>query len=599
MSCPSGKTKYVRNSNLFPAKYFIRGAILLLGCFLGFFILYPPCMLAIKSLGGGGSFGGYGSAAGAGHDGNGAAIAGIMRDPATWKAFFTSLRAAFSVTILSTAIGGCLAWIEVKTDFPFKRAMRFFPLLAFIIPPYILGLAWLQFFGRNGYFERLLTAIFQIGEYNLRYYSVGAVVAVMTLHLYPLMYMSLRNALKQQDRNLERAALLSGASLLVTVRAVTLPLLLPSVLSTGLLVFSRTMANFTVPALLALPARKDFLTTRIFSALSGLDLASAAALSILLVAVSTVLFRGQLVFMKKNLAAAHTGEDSDGRPLFLLGKKRYPVMTAVFLFAALTTLLPLGTMLISSFLKRWGLPLRPEYFTLENYRQLLMLNGKAAMAFRNSVLYGVVAAAFALIIGGSTAYLAHTARTKAAGLLEAVASWLMAFPNIVLAVAAIMAWNSLPVGIYGTPWVIILTYMVLFIPIVMKQVSGLIQNHDRSLVAAARLSGASPLGSFVNVTLPAIAPGLKSGFLVCFLIALREIPISLMLYSSGQETLGVLLFGMQSQSYGLEMTSALAMLIIVLILAGNLLIKRGTKRIHNGKTADKEYLQTLWNNKSG
>jgi iron(III) transport system permease protein len=166
----------------------------------------------------------------------------------------------------------------------------------------------------------------------------------------------------------------------------------------------------------------------------------------------------------------------------------------------------------------------------------------------------------------------------------------MAFPNIVLAVAAVLAWNRAPLRVYGTPWAIILTYMVLFIPIVMKQVTGLIQHYDTRLLAAARLSGASPLQSFMTITLPILAPGLKSGFIICFLIALREIPISQMLYFSGQETVGVLLFGMHSQSYGLEMTSALSMVIIFLLFIGNIIIKRITRKHTYGKTAHKEHL---------
>ncbi len=161
-------------------------------------------------------------------------------------------------------------------------------------------------------------------------------------------------------------------------------------------------------------------------------------------------------------------------------------------------------------------------------------------------------------------------------IIETVASWPMAFHNIVPAVAAILAWNRPSLRLYGTHWVIIVTYMVLFTPIIMKQVSGILENHDESLSLAARVAGATPLKAFFTVTMPVLAPGLKCGCLLCFLIAFREIPISLMLYSSGQETRGVLLFGMQPQ--GLEMTSALAVIIIAMIFIGNLVIGMGKKK---------------------
>ncbi|MBI9096575.1 MAG: iron ABC transporter permease [Sphaerochaeta sp.] len=481
-------------------------------------------------------------------------------------------------TVISFVLGGALAWLEVTSDFRFKKAIRSFSMIAFIIPPYILGLAWVQFFGRNGYLERMLRSFFIFQEYTFPYYSIVAVAIVMALHLYPLMYMSLRNALAQQEKNLEKAALLSGASYWNTVFSITLPLIKPSLFATGLLIFSRTMANFTVPALLALPARKEYLTTLVYSAISGLDIATASAVSLFLVAISTVLFWSQHSMAKKGLQYVSAGQGGGGTSLVSLKGHSIWVSLLFFLIMGVTIILPIVTMFFSSFLKRWGLPLQWQYSTLANYAELLSPKGKAFIAFRNSIVYGVVAASFALIIGGATAYVAHTSKTTRSKVLESIATWPMAFPNIVLAVAAVLAWNHGPLHVYGTPWAIILTYMVLFIPIVMKQVTGLIQNYDTKLLFAARLSGASPLQSFVTITLPILAPGLKSGFIICFLIALQEIPISLMLYFTGQETVGVLLFGMHSKSYGLEMTSALSMVIILLLLIGNIIIRRITRK---------------------
>lgn len=558
----------------------------LLSLILAFFILYPPLVLFIQSFSRGSSS-------------QGLALFEVFRHKGTWVACMNSLTTSLLTTFLSFAIGLSLAWLEVKSDFRFKRAIRSFSMVAFIIPPYIMGLAWVQFFGRNGYLERMLRTVFIFQEYTFPYYSIAAVAIVMALHLYPLMYMSLRNSLAQQEKNLEKAALLSGASLWKTVRTITLPLIRPSVFATGLLVFSRTMANFTVPALLALPARKEYLTTLVYSAISGLDIATASAVSLFLVGISTILFWSQHSLAKKGIRYAGSGQERGNASPFPLKKNTVWVTFVFFLGIGVTVILPLVTMFISSFLKRWGLPLQWQYFTLANYTQLLSPKGKAIIAFRNSIVYGVVAASFALVIGGVTAYIAHTSKTMKSKVLESIATWPMAFPNIVLAVAAVLAWNRAPLRVYGTPWAIILTYMVLFIPIVMKQVTGLIQNYDTKLLAAARLSGASPLQSFVTITLPILAPGLKSGFIICFLIALREIPISLMLYFSGQETVGVLLFGMHSQSYGLEMTSALSMVIIFLLFIGNIIIKRITRKHTYGKTTNKEPVEVFWANKGG
>ena len=509
-------------------------------------------------------------------------------EPSAWKAFINSLITALSVGICTLLLGGSLAFLVVYTDFPCKRLINACSLLAFIIPPYILGLSWILVAGRNGFLERFLRILSYSGNYNFPYYSVGAVIVVMTLHLYPLMYMSLRNALGQADPELEHAARLHGANRRRTILTVTMPLVLPAAMSTGLLVFSRTLANFTVPALLCLPVGKELLPTRIYSSLSGLDIQGAALLSVFLVTISTALYIGQNFLLPSGYGASGV-RGSEERRVYRLGKGRWPVTLLVVLFLFITVALPILAMLASSFLKSWGLPFQREYMTLNNYRELLFHNSQTLGAFKNSIVYGITGSIFAALLGGGTVFLSHTGNKKIGRVLEGVASWPMAFPNIVLAVGAILAWNRRPLRLYGTHWVIIVTYTVLFTPIIMKQISGLIEHHDADLVRAARVSGAGPVRTFFTITLPAIAPGLKSGCLVCFLIALREVPISLMLYSSGQETVGILLFGMQSRSCGLEMTSTLALVVIALLVLGNVVITAGRRGRRNAEAPITRY----------
>jgi len=548
---------------------------LFLGIVLLVFIIYPFFILLLNSLG-----------VPAGRFEPGIDIfAKTFSERGTWKALVNTIYTALLVTVLTAIVSGILAWLVVRTDFYFKKLIKNLSFLTFIIPPYILALSWLEFFGRNGYLHRILVCIFGLKEYTLEYYSITAVAIVMSIHLYPLVFMALCNALEKHDPSLENAAIMSGATAWKTTFSITIPLIIPSFLSIGLLVFSRTMANFGVPALLALPVRKEVLTTRIYASLSNLNIKGATALSLLLVFISALIFiLSTLVFRKKSFSTVNFNREKPR--IYSLGKWKGIITAAVFLFQGITTILPLVTIFLSSFLKRWGLPLKLEYLTLNNYIQLIFKNDQAVTAFRNSIIYGITGATFAAVIGSSIAFISHSSEARGGKVLELVASWPMAFPNIVLAVAAILAWNSPPLALYGTPWVIIVTYMVLFIPIIMKNVTGLIQNHDRTQPLAARISGASPVRSFLDVTFPAISPGIRSGWLLCFLIALKEIPISLMLYSSGQETLGVLLFGMQSQSYGLEMTSTLAVVIIGLIFIGNIMIQTGKRRIKNENASD-------------
>ncbi len=535
-------------------EFAIRGGILLLGCSLLLFYVYPPLLLFARGQN---------------------RVLDILRAADTFRSLQTSLEIAVGVFVLSSVLGGILAWLVVKTDFPFKGVIEFFTFISFTIPPYILALSWMQIFGRNGYLERIVRILVPNGSFHPNPYSIRAVIIVMTLHLYPLMFLSLRNALEKVPPDLEKAALLSGATQSRAFVTVTLPLILPSLFSTGFLVFSRTIANFAVPALLCLPVGINTLPTGIYSALSSLRTGDAAALSLLLVAISTGLHGIQGIILHKERILQSGGRS---KIINILGKKKYPLLVGIALFYTLACLIPILSMFLSSLLLRWGLPLQWRYLTLNNYRALLFGSGKALRAFANSLFFGGSAALLASAVGTGALLMRQYQPSLPSRIMEAAATWPMAIPNTVLAIAAIFAWNRPPLKFYGTPMAIIITYTVLFTPLVMKQVSGLLATQSRDILYAARTAGASKIDTFFRILLPLLAPGYKAGFLICLMIALREIPISLMLYSSGQETVGVLLFGMQSQSYGLEMTSALAIIVILLILGGNLLQRTRKKQ---------------------
>ena len=530
-------------------KFAVRGALLLLGLFLFVFYIYPPFLLFFQS--------------GDGFNG--------LRRQNILVPLLNSLRLSISVFAATGIIGGLLAVAAVRVNGRLRKIIDRGVLVSFAVPPYILALAWVQIFGRNGYLERIVHSLGFAENWHSCPYSLTASAVVMTLHLYPLMYMSIRNGLERLDPRYEQAALLAGASAPRVLCGITLPLVLPNILSTGLLVFSRTMANFSVPALLCLPAGIDLVPTGIYSALSSLRTNQAALFSIVLVSVSTVLHiaHGALLRSRQRESCFSGGQADVYRGV----RGRKAAGAAVFCFFTIACVIPLAAMAVSSFLLRWGLPLEPKYFTLNNYREIFSGSGDAARAFGNSFLYGGTAALFAVIVGGAAAFVSARRKTPGGRLIEAAASWPMAVPNTVLAVAAVFAWNRPPLRFYGTGWAIILTYMVLFTPIVLKQISGLAETEDGRLTAAARTAGAGGVKAFFTVSFPLVLPGIFSGLMICMMIALREIPISLMLYSAGRETVGVLLFGMQSQSYGLEMTSALAVVLIVIILAGNRLVE--------------------------
>ncbi|MCK4258627.1 MAG: iron ABC transporter permease [Halanaerobiales bacterium] len=580
----NSKISCLVNKRCFNTQYII---LIVVGIFVAVLVLYPFLILVAKS---------FGITI---HGGKLTLNAYIkaFKDPQTLAALRNTLYVASGVTILTSVIGGFLAWLVTRTNLLFKKGITLIVFLTFIIPSYIMAVAWIALLGRNGYINRMLMDLFNLKYSPINIYSLTGVIFVMTLHLYPLVFMALSNALKRTEPSLEKAAILSGASRFKALTSVTLSLIMPSIFSIGLLVFNRAMASFGVATLLALPGGKHILTTRIFSALSSLDLSLATAISMILIICSGVVFFVHNLFLQKKQYTVITSSSCSPIPISL-GFWRIPITILVFLFLIFTALLPLMTIIISSFLKKWGLDISMHNFTFANYYTILFEEELTIRAFRNSVLFGIVAATIVTVIGSVVSYISNGTALKGNKLLEFWATWPMSIPGTVIAVAAILAWINPPLKLYNTAWIIIVTYIVVCLPLVVKNVSGLIQNMDFTLEKAARISGASWARTYKDITIPIIMPGLKTGWILSFLMVIREIPISVMLYSYGRETIGVLIFNLRSDVGGLETISAIAVILIILTIAGHLGIEKfGRSRLEvsqNNPSRIKKCKEKIW-----
>ncbi len=529
------------------------------------FILYPIIMLVIGSFRNDGAF----------------SLAGYIKtfsSPTTYKALLNTLKLVLGVLVGTWLIGGTLAFIRQKTDFKRKKLLDTCVFFAFTIPAYILSISWIEVVSRGGYLHRMLQAVFPEMSYHINGYSIGAAAFVLVLHLYPLVYYGVSNALKLLGGVMEQGATVCGAKKSRIIFTVILPLVLPSFISTGLLVVSRSMANFSVPAQLASTVGEAMLTTRIFSAMSDLNLPVVAVLSLLLIAISLLLFLLSERILKNRKYNLSTPSRT-GRPSQIkLGKWRKPINIAIIIFFVLTIAIPFATIIISSFFKRWGLDLSIENLTLGNYTKLFSNESLLTRPLLNSLFFGIVAATAAAVFASLTVYLYKYKQSRMAKWLMGIAQLPIAIPNMILAVAAMFAWINEPFKLYGTGAIIIVTYVVLFIPICIKQMLGTAENLDHALDHAAQTMGIGLTTRYTRLFMPQIKSSLIAGVIICFLISLKEIPISLLLYTTNTQTLGVMMFTIQSNSYGLEMTSAVSVVVIALSVAGNLILRRFTSK---------------------
>lgn len=498
--------------------------------------------------------------------------------PLTRRALLNTLYVAVAVTILTTSVGVVMALLLTRTDLPLKRVLRSLVYLTFITPAYLGAIAWIQLLGRSGYLNTLLRNAFNLETLPVNLYTLEGVIAIMSIYAYPLVFMATANALDATDPSLEEAAVTSGASPRRVLFTVTLPLARPGILSGAVLAFIQGIACFGVAAAIAMPTGHFVLTTRIYAALGHYDVRMACAMSVALVLLTAVsLFAHNGLLGGKSYTV--TTSESRRRRLVSLGRWRFPIAAALLLFFAATTLLPLATIFLTSFLKAWGLAPTPENLTLGNYAKVVT-EDLASRALRNSLFFAFTGATLAALLGLIVAYISVRTRMVGRKVIDFLATMPSAIPGPVLAAAMIFAWMNPPVSLYNTPWIIIVAYVTAFLPYAVRNVAGVLEGMDPTLEEVGWVSGASWARTMRNITVPLIGRGLWAGWVLAFLMAFREIPISTMLYTQGTETVGVVLFMLKSETGGLEVVSAMSVVVMIITTAGQLLVEKlGMRRL--------------------
>jgi len=501
----------------------------------------------------------------------------MAADPLSVKALLNTLYVGAVTTLVATLIGVATAFLLARTDLPGRGVFRALIFLTFITPAYIGAVAWIQLLGRAGYINKLLMNIFNLSVPPIELYSLEGIIFVMAVHLYPLVFLTTYNALRMADPLLEDAAASSGGTKFRILNTITLPLVLPSILSGAALVFLQTISCFAVAAAIGLPTGNYVLTTRIYAALSHYDVRMACAVSIILVLITGIVLFGHDKLLGRKRYTVTTSGSRRPTPIEL-GKWGLPIAVALFVFISVTLLLPLASILLSSFLKLWGLPPTSGNLTLGNYMKIFSdpLTGRA---MRNSLMFAGSAATGAVLIGLINSY--FSTRTKVMGrqFLDFLTTMPLAIPGPVLATAMILAFFKPPLGLYGTPWIIIVAYIAAFIPYAVRNISGTLKGMDPTLEEIGWVSGASWARTMKDITVPLIRPGIWTGWILVFLMALREIPLSTMLYAQHTKTIGVLLFS-KTEEGELEMVSAIAVIVMAAVIIGQLIVERfGSSRM--------------------
>ena len=468
------------------------------------------------------------------------------RSLAAMRALRHTLEAAAWSVLISMALGTSAALLVVLSDIRAKAMATCAILLPMLIPAQITALAWVEMLAPSGPLQAFARLAGSTPAGSNPLYSGQGIALVMGIEHAPLIFLAVRAGLARLPRDMIESARLAGASPARVLRSVILPALAPALLAGGAMAFIASIANFGTPAILGIPGRYPMLTTLIYQRLQGfgpgaLGQVASLALILALLAVAGLVLRALLARW------AHARLDAAGAPFtgFALGPWRGAASAALWAVLALVAVLPLLALVGVSLSPAIGVPLSLRTATLDAYRQVLG-NDTVRRAFVNSAMLAGGAALGCVLVSVPLAYLAAVRRLRAARVLDLVADLSYAVPGTVLALGVILILlRPLPlihVSLYGTLGILGFAYLARFLALALRPVMAGAEQFDRSLDEAGQAAGAGLWRRLVFIVLPAVAPSAVAAALLVFMAAFNELTVSALLWSTGNETVGVAVF---------------------------------------------------------
>lgn len=472
---------------------------------------------------------------------------GAYSDPLTYQLLFNSFIFAGGSALLATGLAATLAWISIRTNAPFRKFFEIAAIVPNIFPPAMLAVAWTVLLSpRTGLINRLLMATFDLSEAPFNLYSLWGMVFVEALITVPLAFLMISAALYSMDPSLEESARVAGSSNMQIAWRITLPIVRPALLASAMLNFVRAIESFDTPAIIALPARIEVFTTKIYREAIGAfppnqNLAAAYGVTLLMITMIFVYFYRRLTARSERYVTV-TGRGY--RPMIIdLGPWRYAASALAAAILILIVVLPALVLIYVSFITYVHVPGAKtwELLTLDNYITNLS-DTRTYRALQNSLFLAIGGATVCMLLAALTAWVTTKTKAVGSGVIEALTFIPWAFPGTALAIGLLWTYVYIPLPIYGTLWILMIAYITRFLPYGLRTMtSTIVQLHD-DLQQASMVCGASFLTTFRRILLPLLRPGFIAGWILLASIFLREFSTSVFLYSPGAEPLGPLLY---------------------------------------------------------
>jgi iron(III) transport system permease protein len=501
----------------------------------------------------------------------------VFTEPGLFSALINSIIVSVGTTAFSLVLALPMAWAVARTAMPGRQLVRVAVLIAFVIPNFITVIAWILLLGPNAGLINVflrdtlgIAAIFNI-------YSMSGLILVLTFSFYPLIFFAVTAALDNMDPAYEEAAQMAGASAWRASLGVTMPLVLPAVVSASVFVFLEAMGAFGAPAAIGHGARFHTLTTKIYELFSyppRFELAAAAAapiigFTVLGLLLQRLLLRGRrfAIIGGKRGAAGAVG----------LGRGRWLLFAWCMLVIFVTVVLPLIILVRTSLMTRWGLAFTWQNLTFRNYASFASTSTIVPTALLNSALISAVAATACVVLAMIVVWIVERTSLPGRGLLTFTSTVTFAFPGVALAVGFVLGFSAEPLALFGTIWLFFIAFTAHRLPFAFMFLRNSVKQLSSEMEEAGRVSGASWARTLIDISAPLIKSGLLAAWMVVFAVTLRELSMAILLYVPGTETLPVAIYSFIDNGT-FEIAAAVSVVLILLSIAAMLMLRALTGR---------------------
>ena len=496
-----------------------------------------------------------------------------------WTALINTVVISGLTTIFGVILAFPLAFLVGRTDMYGKKFFRTLFVTTYMVPPYVGAMAWLRLLNPNaGVLNKFLMQIFNLPKAPFNIYTVGGIVWVLTCFYYPYAFITISRAMEKMDPSLEEASKISGASPIKTLMTITIPMMTPSIIAAGLLVFVASASAFGIPSIIGAPGQIYTVTTRIIDFVhigSEEGLNDAMVLAVFLMAIANIVLYVTTFVIGKRQYITMSGKST--RPNIVeLGKWRMPITVIISIFSFFVVILPFVTVALTSFTINMGKPIGLSNMSMSAWNKVFS-RASILSSTKNSIIAGLAAAFFGIVISCIMAYLLQRTNVKGKRIPDFLITLGSGTPSVTIALALIISMSGkFKINIYNTLTIMIIAYMIKYMLMGMRTVVSAMSQVHPSLEEAAQISGANWLHMLKDVTVPLIGASIVAGFFLIFMPSFYELTMSTLLYSSNTKTIGYELYIYQTY-HSQQVASALATAILLFVIIINYLLNKLTK----------------------